>query len=40
MILSTSEGWKAESTLESSSGLERGTPGLEIQHLDLQAIAP
>ena len=31
LILSTSEGWKAESTLEQPSGFEQGTPGLEIQ---------
>ena len=34
LILSTSEGWKAESTLEPSSGFEHGTPGLVIQHLN------
>ena len=34
LILSTSEGWKAESTLEPPSGFEHGTPGLEIQCLD------
>ena len=27
----TSEGWKAESTLESPSGFEHGTPRLGIQ---------
>ena len=32
LILLTSEGWKAESTLEPPSGLEHGTSGLEIQH--------
>ena len=31
---STSEGWKAESTLEPPSGFEYGTPGLGIQHLN------
>ena len=34
LILSTSEGWKAESTLESPSGFEHGTPGLGIQRLN------
>ena len=34
LILSTSEGWKAESTLEPPSGLEHGTPGLGIQRLE------
>ena len=34
LILSTSEGWKAESTLEPPSGFEHGTPGLGIQHLN------
>ena len=34
LILSTSEGWKAESTLEPSSGFEHGTPGLRIQRLN------
>ena len=34
LTLSTSEGWKAESTLESPSGVEHGTPGLEIQRLN------
>ena len=34
LILSTSEGWKAESTLEPPSGFEHRTPGLEIQHLN------
>ena len=33
LILSTSEGWKAESTLEPLSGFEHGTPGLGIQRL-------
>ena len=40
LILSTSEGWKAESTLESPSGFEHGTPGLGIQRLNHYAIAP
>ena len=34
LILSTSEGWKAESTLEPPSGFEHGTPGLGIQCLN------
>ena len=34
LILSTSEGWKDESTLEPLTGFEHGTPGLEIQHLN------
>ena len=34
LILPTSEGWKAESTLEPPSGSEHGTPGLGIQRLD------
>ena len=33
LILSTSEGWKTESTLEPPSGFEHGTPGLGIQCL-------
>ena len=32
LILSTAEGWKAESTLEPTSGFEHKTPGLGIQH--------
>ena len=39
LILSTSEGWKAESTLEPPSGFEHGTPGLGIQRLNT-TIAP
>ena len=35
LILSTSEGWEAELTLEPPSGFEYGTPGLGIQHLNL-----
>ena len=31
--LSTSEGWKAESTFEPPSGLETGTPGLGIHSI-------
>ena len=34
LILSTSEGWKAESTLEPPSGFEHGISGLGIQHLN------
>ena len=34
LILSTSEGWKAELTLEPPSGFEHGTLGLGIQHLN------
>ena len=34
LILSTSEGWKAELTLELPSGFEHGSPGLGIQHLN------
>ena len=34
LILSTSEGWKAELTLESPNGFEHGTHGLEIQHFN------
>ena len=33
LTLSTTEGWKAESTLEPPSGFEHGTPGLRIQLL-------
>ena len=40
LILLTSEGWKAESTFESPSGFEHGTPGLEIQRLNHKAIVP
>ena len=40
LILSTSEGWKPESTLEPASGFEHGTPGLGIQRLNHLAIAP
>ena len=39
LILSTSEGWKAESTLEQPSGFEHGIPGLGIQRLNHLAIA-
>ena len=34
LILSTSEGWKADSTLERPSGFKHGTPGLGTQCLD------
>ena len=34
LILSSSEVWKAESTLEPPSGFEHGTPGLGIQRLN------
>ena len=34
LILSTSERWKAELTLESPRGFEHGTPRLGIQHLN------
>ena len=37
--LSTSEGRKAESTLEPTGGFEHRTPGLGIQRLNHQAIA-
>ena len=40
LSLSTSEGSKAESTFEPPSGFEHGTPGLGIQCLNHQAIAP
>ena len=34
LILATSEGWKAESTLKPPSGFKHGTLGLEIQPLN------
>ena len=34
LILLTSEGWKAELTLEPPRGFEQGTPGLGIQRLN------
>ena len=34
LILLTSEGWKAESTLEPPIGFEYGTPALAVQHLN------
>ena len=39
LTLSTSEGWKAESTLEPASGFEHGTPGLGIQRLKVWNIS-
>ena len=38
LILLTSEGWKAESTLEPPNGFEHGTAGLGIQHLNQYSI--
>ena len=40
LILSTSEGRKAESTLEPPRGFEHGALGLGIQRLNHLAIAP
>ena len=40
LILSTTEGWKAELTLEPPRGFEHGTPGLGILRLNHLAIAP
>ena len=34
LILLTSEGWEAESTLEPPNGFDHRTPGLEIQRLN------
>ena len=34
LILTNSEGWTAESTLEPPSGFKHGTPGLGIQCLN------
>ena len=34
LILLTSEGWKAESTLEIPGGFKHGAPGLGIQRLN------
>ena len=34
LILSNSERWKAESTLEPPTTFDYETPGLEIQHLN------
>ena len=38
LILSTLDGWKAESTLEPPSGFEHGTPGLGIHRRNHLAI--
>ena len=38
LILSTSEGWNADSTLEPPNDFDHETPGLGIQHLNHQAI--
>ena len=38
LILSTSEGWKTESTLEPTNGFDHETPGLRNQHLNHLAI--
>ena len=38
LILSISEGWKAESTLEPPIGFEHGSPGLGIQRLNNQGL--
>ena len=38
LILSTLEGWKAESTLEAPSGFEHRTPELGIQNLNHKSI--
>ena len=40
LILSTSEGWKAELTLEPQDGFEHGTPGLGIQQLNQSKLFP
>ena len=40
LVLSTSEGWKTESTLEQPSGFEHGTPELRIRCPNHEAIAP
>ena len=40
VILSISEGWKAEPTLEPPSGFEHGTPELRIQRLNYVNIMP
>ena len=34
LILSTSDGWKAESTLKPPSDFDHGAPGLGIQRLN------
>ena len=38
VILSTLEGWKAESTLEPPAGFEHGAPGLGIQRLSTRPL--
>ena len=38
LILSTSEGWKAESNLEPPNGFDHEIPGLGIRHLNHWAI--
>ena len=38
LIWSTSEGWKAESTVEPPSGFEHGTLGLGIQRLNIRSL--
>ena len=38
LIISTSEGWKAELTLQPPSGFEDGTPRFGIQRLNHQVI--
>ena len=40
LIWSTSERWKAESTLESPSSFELKAPGLGIQHLNHYGALP
>ena len=40
LILLTSEGWKTELILESPSGFEHGTTGLEIQCLNPRPLIP
>ena len=39
-LQSHSEGWKAEWNLEPLSGVEPGTPGLGIQCINHEGIAP
>ena len=39
LILSTSEGWKAELTLEPPTGFEHGSPGLGIQRNILNLLS-
>ena len=40
LILSSSEGWKAESVLEPPSGFEHSTPRLGIHWVNHKAITP